>query len=128
MPGKSFIAKLASETLLSDRATHAVVELTCDLVIADVRFNSWCADLKGKGKGDAAPTGSGVDWTALLDRQGGIEDELALASKEFLASDWPRGAYDVWQKSADDFAAALRAARQEIDDLGRESGRTNQRG
>ncbi len=125
MSGKSFVAKLAAETLLSDRATYTVIELTCDLVIADARFNSWCVDLKVKG--DASASDSGVDWMALLDRQTSIEDELALASKEFLATEWPRGAPDVWHQAASDFAAALRAATQRIDDLGRESGRTNQR-
>ena len=51
MSEKSLIAQFASQVLLSERSGSDVIELTCDLVVADVRFNVWCASVKHSAAG-----------------------------------------------------------------------------
>ena len=123
MSEKSFITKFASKTLLSERASLEVIELTCDVVVADARFNSWCASTKGRRQDPS----SEAEWLSLLDQYDAIERHLQTALDAFLGSEWPRGAYDIWQGYSAAFASALRAAKSSIDDLGREQGRSNQR-
>lgn len=123
MSEKSFIAKFATQTLLSERASLEVIELTCDVVVADARFNSWCASRKGHRQ---EPSSEG-EWLSLLDQYDAIQHHLQTALDAFLGSEWPRGAYDIWQSHGAAFASALRAAKTSIDDLGREQGRSNQR-
>jgi hypothetical protein len=119
----SFIAKFAAQTLLSERTNLDVVELTCDLVVADARFNSWCAGRKN----DRESPFSEDDWVSLLDRYDTVQQHLQAALDAFLRSEWPRGAYEIWQLHTAAFVSALRAAKTSIDDLGREHGRSNQR-
>ena len=123
MSEKSFIAKFAAQTLLSERASLDVVELTCDLVVADARFNSWCADKKNYRE---VPLSEG-EWLSLLERYDAAQHHLQTAPDAFLGGEWPRGAYDIWQRHTATFTSALRAGKTSIDDLGRDQGRSNQR-
>jgi hypothetical protein len=119
----SLVATLASQVLLSDRSTFALVELTCNLVIADGRFNAWCAARKRTD--DLSEAISEDDWLGHLDRYERIYADLGRALAAYLSSDWPRDAPDIWSQHADTFASRLCTAIAHIDDLGRQWGRSN---
>jgi hypothetical protein len=119
------IATLASQILLSDRATYPIIELTCDLVVADARLNVWCADRKHAG--DVPESLSDDDWLSLLADGEQIHADLLRALETYLSSEWPRGEPDVWTRHGEWFASELRAGIRRIDQLGRKWGRVNQR-
>lgn len=123
MSEKSFIAKFAAQIVLSERASLEIVELTCDVVVADGRFNSWCAGTKNHRE---APWSEG-ELLSLLDRYDAVHRRLQTALDAFMAIEWPRGPDDTWQLHTTTFMSALRTAKTAIDDLGREQGRSNQR-
>ncbi len=115
------IARLAASILQSDRAGHEVVELMCEVVIAQSRVSVWSAGVaKASSRSDEAA------WLRFLEDFDQIEAEVVAAGHQFLTARWPDGAFAVWQRETTTFLSALGRAFAQLTELGTAHGRKNQ--
>jgi hypothetical protein len=121
---KNPIFAIALELLQSERGGFPLIEESCDLMVADCRLDSWLASQKDEsGQEQLAEE----NWLRLLDELEGVYTDATQAWERFEASDWPKNRPDEWHRHSEALRVALRAARDRIDNLGRQFGRSNQR-